>query len=87
MDIRTKIIVKNIIKAPFVLMLRVPYTMLMVPLRVLTRFLTQIGQVLPKLEPVPPTPAQIEAHRLAMIQQRHEARQRLIAQYTSKETP
>jgi hypothetical protein len=85
MDIRTKIIVKNIIKAPFVLMLRVPYTMLMVPLRVLTRFLTQIGQVLPKLEPVPPTPAQIEARRLAMIQRRHEARQRLVAQYTSKE--
>lgn len=87
MDIRTKIIAKNIIKAPFVLMLRVPYTMMMVPLRVLTRFLTQIGQVLPRLEPVPPTPAQIEARRLAMIQRRHEARRRALELITNKENP
>lgn len=86
MDIRTKIIVKNIIKAPFVLMLRVPYTMLMVLLRVLTRFLTQVGQVLPNLEPVPPTPAQLEERRLAMIQRRREARQRALVLVSNKET-
>ena len=85
MDTRTKIIAKNIIRAPFVLVLRVPHTVLMVLLRVFTRFMTQIGQVLPQLESVPPTPAQIEARRLAMIQRRREARQRLLAQTTNKE--
>ncbi len=87
MDTRTKIIVKNIIKSPFVLMLRVPHTMLLVCLRVLTRFLTSIGQVLPQLESVPPTPAQLKARHQEMMQRRREARQRLVAQYTSKENP
>lgn len=86
MDTRTKIIVKNIVKAPFVLVLRVPYVMLLVPLRVLTRWVSRLGPVLPNFEPVPPTPAQIEARRLAMIQRRHEARQRALKLTQTKET-
>ena len=86
MDARTKIIAKNIIRAPFVLVLRVPHTVLMVLLRVLTRFLTQVGQVLPQLESVPPTTAQLKARHQEMMQRRREARQRLVSQYTTKET-
>lgn len=85
MDTRTKIIAKNIAKAPFVLMLRVPYVLVAVPLRVLARGWAWLdlllSQWLPSLESLPPTPAEIEEDRLAMIQRRREARQRVLAQF------